>query len=807
MVLGATLLTSAQILPKGNWITLENRLIPSQENCRECYIPRCRFIKNTNIILGLREFRGEIFAIDRNTGSLIDPPINLRRENIRVDDFVLSPSDNYIALISKTHNIDQYAQEIKVEIWDVTTGLRNQVISLEKDFPLQFGASETWLTNGNTIWDLEGTPIKEEFETSNVRVIATSTNEDLLAVGDLGGIVELWNIDTQKQITEYFVPKYKDNSSTSYFGILQDLTFGNNDQYIIGIVDTRNLTNSPEAARIIIWDADVNMEAGSILGDMVQTIPIQSVPSSIYALEKEALLLLGNDNGYLNVYDLLTGKQVGEINVEDEVLDMDYDPTTDTLLTCGYHGSINLLTLGNDQDDQGVLNTSEHDCIMPSRGTLMYEWQRIDTISSTRRSESGVSYGATLDISYDGDALLIGENGNSSKGSSNGAAHLLRYINNKWVENESPLLHPNPNQENMLRFGSYVSLDNNGITALVGGAHPYPRRLSDVHHNTIRQVLFDLNTSESYLFPVPDLVIEKFVLSGNGQTAFLKNHNADEIFVFNRQSDNGWRYEDTIVSPDITPPVLEERVLNKDFHQHFGENFATNIDGSILLVSSRPTTDFGELQSRGFVQEFRRSNNAWVEGHIFFVTDAQAQDDYAYGRSPLALSGDGHTAFISAPMKDPDSPISPRGVFPGSPDYMPPQQGAVYVYTYTDKWRLDQILRPRIPSISHLGKFGDSVDVDFMGDTVIVSQPEALLPGSPEQGLVYVFTRNTNNEWEEHLVLKNRPQETTATSAWPPQFFGHYDVKISGNGCTVAVGDAYNSGRSPESGGVYVFRW
>jgi cysteine-rich repeat protein len=164
---------------------------------------------------------------------------------------------------------------------------------------------------------------------------------------------------------------------------------------------------------------------------------------------------------------------------------------------------------------------------------------------------------------------------------------------------------------------------------------------------------------------------------------------------------------------------------------------------------------------------------------------------YYYFGSSLALSGDGSTLAIGAPLED--------GVAF--------DQGAVYVFTRIGAvWSQQAHVNAPNPELDDY--FGSSVSLSSDGNTLAVGAPQTSGETVGGTGEAYVFIRNGDLWSQQTYVKASNPDED--------DLFGG-DVALSGDGNTLAVG-ATGEGSSAtgidgnqadnsalQSGAVYVF--
>ena len=195
------------------------------------------------------------------------------------------------------------------------------------------------------------------------------------------------------------------------------------------------------------------------------------------------------------------------------------------------------------------------------------------------------------------------------------------------------------------------------------------------------------------------------------------------------------------------------------------------VSGDTAVVGSLDDAGAGPHQGAAYV--FTRDGDAWTEQAKLVASDGAALDRFSY--NAVAVSGD--TALVGSMWDD-------VGVNP--------DQGSAYIFTRSgDTWT--QQAKLTATDGAPLDNFGFSVALS--GDTAVVGAYWDDVGVNPDQGSVYVFTRNGDN-WTQEAQL-------TAPRGVPVQEFGHA-VALSKDTIVVgAQGDLVGS--NPRQGSAYVF--
>jgi hypothetical protein len=172
---------------------------------------------------------------------------------------------------------------------------------------------------------------------------------------------------------------------------------------------------------------------------------------------------------------------------------------------------------------------------------------------------------------------------------------------------------------------------------------------------------------------------------------------------------------------------------------------------------------------------------------VAYVKAPNPGEDTKFG-DIVALSGDGHTLAVGAPLaRSAAKGINGRGANdPGQ------SSGAVYVYTRNgNRWVEQADIRASNPDADDQFGYGISLSAD--GNTLVVSAPyeDSAATGingnqadnsMPNSGAVYVFSR-TGATWSQQAYVK---ASNTGEKDEGDQF--GYSVAVSGDGSTLAVG-------------------
>jgi len=234
------------------------------------------------------------------------------------------------------------------------------------------------------------------------------------------------------------------------------------------------------------------------------------------------------------------------------------------------------------------------------------------------------------------------------------------------------------------------------------------------------------------------------------------------------------------------------KASNTNGNDTFGKTIALSADGNYLAVgapgedSNSTMINMGETNetalSAGAVYIFAWNGTTWSQQAYIKASNTEAGDGFG---TSVALSSDGSTLVVGAPLEDSNSTM----IEMGETDNTAFSSGAVYVYTRaTTTWTKQAYIKA---SNTQAGdSFGTSVALSSDGNTLAVGAPDedsnAVTVGGDETnntatdaGAVYVYTRATTT-WTKQAYLK-------ATNAGSSDSFGT-SLAMSSDGNTLAIG-------------------
>lgn len=399
--------------------------------------------------------------------------------------------------------------------------------------------------------------------------------------------------------------------------------------------------------------------------------------------------------------------------------------------------------------------------------------------SNTR---SSLFFGLSLDISADGNTLVVGTaaedvagtgiNGYQldTTGHDSGAVYVFSKTVTGWAQQAYI---KSSNSENYDRFGGSVSISADGNTLAVGA----------IDEDSVAAGINGDQTDNT--------------LSGSGA-----------VYIFSRSGES-WIQTDYL------------KASNPDAFDRFGIKVSLSDDGNNLAVSSRNEDSAAtgingdELDNSaadsGAVYVFKRSLSIWSQTDYLKASNTEAADNFG---SKIEMSADGLNLVVSASSED----STATGINGNQSDNAASASGAVYVFTNNaDVWSQQAYIKASNTDVDDV--FGNSIAISANGDVLAVAayKEDSVSTGiendqtdnsAQDSGAVYLFNRNIGS-WSQQAYIK-------ASNAEAGDLFG-VDVALNATGNLLVVG-AYGEDGSGTgidgnpltigasgSGAVYVF--
>jgi hypothetical protein len=244
------------------------------------------------------------------------------------------------------------------------------------------------------------------------------------------------------------------------------------------------------------------------------------------------------------------------------------------------------------------------------------------------------------------------------------------------------------------------------------------------------------------------------------------------------------------------------KASNPDGYDAFGGALGYASDGATLAVGAidedsaasgiNGDQSDNSLTRAGAAYVLVRGGTSWTQQAYIKASNPGLDDVFGYA---IALSGDGNTLAVGAPLED----SAATGIDGNQNDETAMDAGAVYVFARTGTtWSQQAYIKASNTAAGD--QFGSSVALSADGTTLAVGAPIA----ATSTGEAYVFAR-VGVTWSQEALLQ-------ASNADPNDQFGSA-LALSGDGNTLAIGapgEASGTGNpsdnsQPDSGAVYVF--
>lgn len=326
-------------------------------------------------------------------------------------------------------------------------------------------------------------------------------------------------------------------------------------------------------------------------------------------------------------------------------------------------------------------------------------------------------------------------------------------------------------------FGYSVAISSDGTTMIVGAE----QEDTDVGNSGAAYIFVrnaDRTWSEQAVLKASTLGSDHFggsvSISGDGNTVAVGAEwessaatgiDGDEldnsanlsgaVYVFTRSVGGGWSQQAFI------------KASNTDMNDHFGADVSLSADGDKLAVGASwegsAASGVGADESNndagtaGAAYVFSRESGVWKQDAYIKASNPEAQD---YFGSKVALSGDGITLAVAAPMESSNA-VGVDGV-ENSNDA--PDSGAVYVYEFNGtQWV--QTAYIKASNTDSEDEFGHDVALSYSGDTLAVSasgedsdstgiNSDSTDNSGSERGAAYIFSRGEGAGWFQHSYIK-----------------------------------------------------
>lgn len=325
-------------------------------------------------------------------------------------------------------------------------------------------------------------------------------------------------------------------------------------------------------------------------------------------------------------------------------------------------------------------------------------------------------------------------------------------------------------------FGYSVSLTSDGMTAVVGAPYAFSGGTPYQGAAYIFERTGTVWTQQAKLSSDDGAAFDQFgfsvAFSGDGSTVLVGSLYSD----VGGNSDQGAAYVFTRVGAKW---AQQAKLTHSDgqISDAFGWSVALDATGNTALIV-RGEDDFADPSEQRAAYVFTRSGEIWSEEAKLTASDGFG---YEWLGGPVALSGDGNTAVVGAPL-------AINGANYG--------QGAVYVFSRLGSFWFEES-KLSVADGEYYDTFGSSVALSSDGSTLIVGAEYDDVGANRDQGSAYVFVRSGFG-WTQEAQL-------TAADGAVSDYFGR-SVALSADGSTAIVGAPSDMfAPVPDPGRVYSF--
>ena len=224
----------------------------------------------------------------------------------------------------------------------------------------------------------------------------------------------------------------------------------------------------------------------------------------------------------------------------------------------------------------------------------------------------------------------------------------------------------------------------------------------------------------------------------------------------------------------------EEAILmaaDRSVSASFGYSVAMDSLADRVAVGSQ-NADPATTTDAGSVYIFIRSGSIWTESATIAAADLAANDHFGYA---VALTSSGDRLIVGAPHADPSALGS---------------AGKVYIFSRSGTvWTQEAMLTAS--NLAANAVYGSSVDIDSLGDRIVVGAWGAKPGALNSAGSAYVYLR-TGTSWTEETII-------TASDVAAESRFGS-SVAISDSGAKITIGASYaNVSATVDAGQFYLY--
>ena len=502
-----------------------------------------------------------------------------------------------------------------------------------------------------------------------------------------------------------------------------DLNLSNIDNYEMQLAQWGQALS--QSGDILFYGCNVaEGEAGQSFIDQLKTYTDADIAASTDATGYST----SNADADLEIKQNVNVSEIVNFNQYQHVLDANVDPTISELLelkdvasdgaASDYLG--HAAKISADGSTMVVGAYGDDDNGGSSGSVYIYSWDGSNWSNEEKltASDGAVNdyFGYAVDISEDGNTIIVGAYGDDDKGSNAGSSYIYKRDNSSspWVESKILAIGGVASDQ----FGFSVAMSGDGNTAVISS------RLDDdggidsgsvyvYQYNGVSwQFLTKQVSSDDVAY---DYFGESVALSYDGSTIVVGAYGDDDegsasgsVYIYNWDESSSEFTETKLTAGDGAAD------------DHFGASVAVAADGRTIVVGSRYDDDQGTNSGAAYIYDF--NGIAWTQTQKLTASNAAASD---YFGGAVTISANGKNIVVGAYAND-----SAAGT----------DTGGAYLYKYDgDTWQEFKVLQAS--DIAASDHFGYAVSLNEDGSRIVIGSRYDDDSGA-DSGSVYTYVIN-----------------------------------------------------------------
>lgn len=406
---------------------------------------------------------------------------------------------------------------------------------------------------------------------------------------------------------------------------------------------------------------------------------------------------------------------------------------------------------------------------------LMSDWSEVSRFTTTPTVVSNIydlvtasdgatgdDFGYSVDVSGDGNTMVVGAYLDDNAGSNSGSAYVFEYSLGSWQQ--KTILIP-PGTVANTRIGSEVAISGDGTVIVIAAPRMNSYTGSVFIYTKVGSTWTLQKTITAFDGSSSDYFGQAVALNETGSTVVVSayyddddGYNTGSLYVFNR-SGNDWTQ------------AAKLTVLDPEPNDNLGYSLAMSNDSSTIVAGSTRKGINGNYIGAAYV--FQKVSSVWSQVQKLVASDGVAADYFGFS---VALSGNGNRIVVGATGTD------DRGS----------NSGSAYIFDKTgNSWnQTTKIITEPSTSSDQLGK---RVAISLDGNKILLTSPNGVIDGV-KIGAGYIYQLNIN--W-------NLVDTVYAEDGLGGDSLGEMGASMSDSGDVIALGTYRRNGYI---GAVYTFR-